>query len=81
MGDSEVRDAVLSKLDRQYFGDRHTRIVEEMGIWSGSVRIDIAVINGQLHGYELKSARDTLQRLPTQAELYSKVSPSWAVSW
>jgi hypothetical protein len=44
-----------------------------MGIWSGTVRVDIAVINGQLHGFELKSARDTLQRLPAQAALYSKV--------
>ncbi len=44
-----------------------------MGIWSGTVRIDIAVINGELSGFELKSDRDTLQRLPYQAELYSKV--------
>jgi hypothetical protein len=44
-----------------------------MGIWSGSVRIDVAVINGELTGYELKSDRDTLERLPLQAELYSRV--------
>jgi hypothetical protein len=44
-----------------------------MGIWSGSVRIDVAVINGELSGYELKSDRDTLGRLPTQAKIYSQV--------
>jgi hypothetical protein len=60
-------------LDAQHAGDDHTRIVEEMGVWSGSVRIDIAVINGELHGFELKSARDTLDRLPKQAALYNEV--------
>ncbi len=60
-------------LDAQHAGDDHTRIVEEMGVWSGSVRIDIAVINGELHGFELKSARDTLDRLPNQAALYNEV--------
>jgi hypothetical protein len=44
-----------------------------MGVWSASVRIDIAVINGELSGFELKSDRDTLERLPLQAELYSRV--------
>jgi hypothetical protein len=44
-----------------------------MGVWSGSVRIDVAVINGELCGFELKSDRDTLERLPHQAELYSRV--------
>jgi hypothetical protein len=44
-----------------------------MGIWSGSVRIDIAVINGELQGFELKSERDTLARLESQAAIYSQV--------
>lgn len=54
-------------------GDADTRIVEEMGIWNGAVRVDLAVINGELAGYEIKSARDTLQRLPAQAALYNAV--------
>ncbi len=60
-------------LDEKHAGELDTRIVEEMGVWSGSVRIDIAVINGSLSGFELKSDRDTLQRLPLQTELYSHV--------
>jgi hypothetical protein len=44
-----------------------------MGVWSGSVRVDIAVINGELSGYELKSDSDTLARLPQQIELYGRV--------
>lgn len=71
MRDSDVRGAVRNWLWAKYADD--SRIVEEMGIWSGSVRIDIAVINGELHGFELKSERDTLARLESQAELYSQV--------
>src|SRR5579864_2664888 len=73
MRDSDVRTAVRAWLNAKYAADPNTRIVEEMGIWSGSVRIDIAVINGELHGFELKSERDTLARLEGQAELYSQV--------
>jgi len=73
MRDADVRSAVLADLGAKYAGDCDTRIVEEMGIWSGSVRIDVAVINGRLHGYELKSARDNLDRLDRQVELYRQV--------
>jgi hypothetical protein len=73
MRDSDVRTAVKGRLEAKHANDPHTRIVEEMGIWSGSVRIDIAVINGELHGFELKSERDTLIRLNNQEALYSQV--------
>jgi len=73
MRDKDVRAAVWQKLTAEHAGDDNTRLVQEMGIWSGSVRIDIAVINGELSGFELKSDRDTLQRLPLQADLYSRV--------
>lgn len=73
MRDLDVRKALRRELDWQHFGDDRTRIVEEMGVWSGSVRVDVAVINGELCGYEIKSARDTLARLPFQQALYSQV--------
>ncbi|MFK4788233.1 sce7726 family protein [Microbacterium sp. ZW T5_56] len=49
-----------------------TRIVDELGI-AGTVRVDTAVFNGSFSGYEIKSAADTLRRLPKQVELYSAV--------
>ncbi|MDY0872820.1 sce7726 family protein [Dongia rigui] len=73
MRDSDVRRATIAMLRDLHSGDTDTSIVQEMGVWSGSVRIDIAVINGELSGYELKSDRDTLDRLPLQADLYSRV--------
>ncbi|MCG5538982.1 sce7726 family protein [Halorhodospira sp. 9622] len=73
MRELEVRQAVRDKLRGLYQGDPRTRVVEEMGVWSGSVRVDVAVINGELSAFELKSERDTLERLPKQAELYNQV--------
>lgn len=70
--DIDVRIALRSRLYANHKADPDTRIVEEMGIWSGSVRIDVAVINGELAGYEIKSEHDTLERLPTQAEIFSR---------
>ncbi len=70
MKDIDVRRAIRKRLNRLHKGDDDTLVVEEMGVWSGAVRIDLAVINGELGGFELKSDRDTLERLPYQIEIY-----------
>jgi hypothetical protein len=44
-----------------------------MDVCSGCARIDIAVINGKIHGFEIKSEQDNLERLPSQVELYNNV--------
>ena len=73
MRDSDVRRAVKVWLGAEYAHDPDSYIVEEMGVWSGTVRIDVAIINGSLSGYELKSDRDTLERLPHQRDIYGHV--------
>ncbi|PNH95721.1 sce7726 family protein [Vibrio diazotrophicus] len=73
MNDIDVRDAVHKKLLKNYHNDPSTLIVDEMGICVGACRVDIAVLNGSLHGYELKSEKDTLDRLPSQVKYYSAV--------
>lgn len=73
MRDADVRSAIRGHLAAVHRNDRDTLVVEEMGIWNGAVRIDVAVINGEMHGFELKSERDTLERLPTQRALYDLV--------
>lgn len=50
-----------------------SRVVDELELLRGLVRVDVAVINDMLHGYEIKSAADNLLRLPTQQEHYGKV--------
>ena len=47
-----------------------TLIIHELGLVHGRSRIDIAVINRHIHGYEIKSAYDSLVRLQTQLHIY-----------
>lgn len=73
MRDRDVRTAVLKKVIADHVADPSTLVVEELGLEHGACRVDIAVVNGFLHGYELKSDADTLSRLPFQIDAYSKV--------
>lgn len=58
---------------RRYQGaDPDRLIVDELGLCQGTARIDVAVINGSVHGYEIKSACDTLARLRGQADVYGR---------
>lgn len=73
MKDPEIRAAFLGKLGRKYVNDPETIIIEELGLCQGEARIDIAVVNGSMHGYEIKSDQDTLKRLPGQILTYNRV--------
>jgi hypothetical protein len=73
MRDKEIRHALLQDLHKKYHNDSNTLIVEEFGLCQGNARVDIAVINGTMHGYEIKSEKDTLNRLYRQQAIYSKV--------
>src|SRR5438270_1085296 len=73
MRDADVRHVLRRLLRTTYGSDANTLIVEELGLCSGSVRADMAVVNGSLKGYEIKSERDKLDRLLAQAEIYSRV--------
>lgn len=71
--DAIIREHLKQRLTEQHKDDKKVRTFDELGINHGDVRADIAVVNGVLHGYEIKSDRDTLYRLPHQAEAYSEV--------
>lgn len=66
---------VLKKELEQYKTEKKlpAEIFEEFGVSHGAARIDFAVINGVLHGYEIKSDKDTLERLPEQMKEYNAV--------
>lgn len=72
MRDYDVRIALRQYLDVEHAGDPSTRIIEELGLCEAS-RVDFAVVNGSLTGFELKSERDTLARLPRQMATYNRV--------
>lgn len=71
--DLNIRLALKEILEQRHAKDGKVRIIEELGIQHGTARIDIAVINGTLHGYEIKSDQDTLQRLPEQMDAFNSV--------
>ncbi|HEM7891982.1 TPA: sce7726 family protein [Burkholderia cepacia] len=70
--DRDVRTAVMKKVLAEPLSNPNVLVVEELGLEHGACRVDIAVINGVIHGYELKSDADTLHRLPLQIDAYSR---------
>lgn len=71
--ESEIRAAVLERVSRRWAAEGRTVVVEEFGTHYGGARVDIAVINGCMRGYEIKSAADRLNRLPSQVLAYGEV--------
>jgi hypothetical protein len=73
LDDATIRGALVSSLHSVHRQDSETVILEELGLCRGQVRVDVVVVNGILHGYEIKSDRDSIHRLSRQASLYAKV--------
>lgn len=71
MNDRDIRAILKKQLMRKYAGDHNTLIIDELGIRHGAARIDLVVVNHLMHGYEIKSDRDSLKRLPDQINAYS----------
>lgn len=68
-----IRSALKKDLEKCHAQDKELRIIEELGVRHGSARVDIAVVNGIMHGYEIKSDCDTLERLPEQMTEFNAV--------
>jgi hypothetical protein len=74
MNEADIKEALYAtELARLCREDPSTRVVEEFCILGGKVRVDVCAINGQLHGYEIKSSVDNLDRLPRQQKYYSQI--------
>lgn len=79
--DSDIRALLIDKFRtyKSYINDDTTKLVHEMDVCRGSSRVDVAVINGKIHGYEIKSERDSLERLPSQVADYGKIFDSMVI--
>lgn len=73
MKDPCIRQLLKNTELLHFINDSNSKVVDELSLPVAKARIDIAVINGSLHGFEIKSASDTLQRLPSQIDAYTKV--------
>lgn len=72
MTERAIRLALIERVKKQN-RNPDTKFVEELSLCTGSARIDLAVINGHIQGFEIKSADDTLRRLPAQRDVYNLV--------
>lgn len=70
--DLEIRRYFHHKKLRHYHECPNTLVIDELGVAHGKNRADIAVLNGTIHGFEIKSSKDTLSRLPEQINEYSR---------
>lgn len=71
LDDPAIRARLLPHVVAEH--DASTVVLEELGLLQHRVRVDLAAVNGVLHGYEIKSDRDTLRRLASQVDLYGRV--------
>lgn len=70
--DRDIREALQAELLEEYC-DGRSLVVSELGLCANKARVDLAVVNGSLLGYEIKSDRDNFSRLPRQAVVYNAV--------
>jgi hypothetical protein len=70
--DQAIRTFVKTRLPRLVQNLSGAFLVEEMEVCSGRARIDLAVIGDRLIGIEIKGPRDSVTRLPGQADAYSQ---------
>lgn len=79
------RDGDVRTLLKRHLAAFHsatpTLILDELGLCEGDVRVDVAAVNGELAGFEIKSPADSLARWPKQRRVYSKVlDRAWLVA-
>ena len=79
-GDAAVRELLKQHLINARLGAA-TVVLDELGLCQGDVRVDVAAVNGELAGFEIKSPADSLARWPKQRRIYSKVvDRAWLVA-
>jgi len=73
MNDVEIRQNFHRKILWRQHAHKDTLVIDELGLNHGKCRADIAVVNGYLAGYEIKSNKDSLRRLEEQVKSYNAV--------
>jgi hypothetical protein len=73
LNDAAIRAAIHRQRLRGMREHAETLVVDELGIDHGKLRADIAVVNGRLTGFEIKSDLDSLARLRRQITGYRRV--------
>lgn len=73
MDENGIKAAALTRIRREARGRALPIIASEFSLNGTGIRADIAVLDsGKFYGIEIKSASDTLKRLPSQMEGYAR---------
>jgi hypothetical protein len=72
-GDAVIRSELRAYLAVLHAEEPATVVLDELGLRRRAGRADVVVVNGVLHGYEIKSDRDSLRRLARQTLLYGEI--------
>jgi ribosomal protein L39E len=73
MNDPQIRQAFHNTFLQKQHNESTTLILDELGLEHGKCRADIAVINGHMDGFEIKSDVDSLSRLSHQINSYDSI--------
>jgi hypothetical protein len=73
MNDALIRKSFHRKKLCKYHKSSKALVIDELGLKHGMCRADIAVINGHLIAYEIKSDEDSLRRITKQVNAYNAV--------
>lgn len=71
--DADIRAPLHAWLMKEHEGRSDTSIIHELKIPRPSARVDLAVVNGKLCGFEIKSDVDSFSRLPRQIDSFNRV--------
>jgi hypothetical protein len=77
--DPDLRSLLVARLEYEHGGDPGAFICHEFSICRSRARIDVAVVNGSLAGFEIKSGADRLDRLPRQQIQFDRIFDSVTV--
>ena len=69
--DSDIRVALRDHLTVEHGAG--ALILDELGLACSTARVDVAVVNGAMSGFEIKSDVDSLTRLPGQVAAYDSI--------
>jgi hypothetical protein len=71
LNDNRIRESLRLKIRTDYASENDLVVIDELGVLQGDYRVDLAAVNGCIHGYEIKSDVDSLSRLGNQLQAYS----------
>lgn len=71
--DRDVRTHLHEYLRREVIKDHDAVVIDELTLQRKDGRIDVAVVDSRLRGYEIKSEADKLTRLAKQTKIYGRV--------